>query len=218
MRIIIEAGINWITFNEAVEYAEKAKELNADIIKYQYVKDNSKYSKMNKGEWKALKEYCDKIGIEFLATPSSYEIFLNLMNIGMINIKIGSDKVNSDLPGNILTWLNNKNNKNDNTKKVFISNGYSEILQESELLFKFYCVSLYPCDKKFIDFDKMSNKKYIGFSDHTLEYNKEWSDKIKACKNIQYVEKHFKLKAGVVDDNVSLNYEQMKEFINNLKD
>ena len=203
MKIIAEAGLNWQSFNEAVEYAEKAKEIGADIIKYQWIKDDSLPSHkchMNKGEWKALKGYCDKIGIEFICTPSSKEILGDLLTIGIKSIKIGSDHV-KDIP---LT---------DGHKEHFkclVSDGYYEGGN-------MYCVSLYPCDKKFIDFDKMANGKYIGFSDHTLEYNKEWCDKIKACSNIQYVEKHFTLTSNTIDANVSLNMKEMQQFISNLK-
>jgi sialic acid synthase SpsE len=213
IRVICEAGLNWESFDESVLYAEKAKEIGADIIKYQWIKDDSlpDYKcHMNKGEWKALKGYCDIIGIEFMCTPSSEEIFDCIISMNVDKIKIGSDRA---IQKNIWTY----------TEAIgcpmryyghlhLISNGYYETLDTN-----MYCVSLYPCDSKFIDFDKMLNNKYIGFSDHTLEYNKEWCDKIKACKNIQYIEKHFKLNDNCIDSNVSLNVEQMKEFIKNIK-
>jgi sialic acid synthase SpsE len=217
IKVIAEAGLNWTTFDEAVEYAEKAKEIGADIIKYQYVKEDSPYSQMNQGEWKALKGYCDKIKIEFMCTPSTQEILEYLQNIEVKRIKIGSDKA-CKLKDKYIEALNqclfNIKPRYQYYKdlKYLISDGY----YDNEII-NMYCVSLYPCDPKFIDFDKMSNEKYIGFSDHTTRYDKEWCNKIKACKNIEYVEKHFKLKDGVIDDAVSLNYKQMKEFIRNMK-
>ena len=71
-------------------------------------------------------------------------------------------------------------------EEVLVSDGYSEIGN-------MYCVSLYPCDPKFIDFNKMKDPKYSAFSDHTLLYSRTWCYKIKECKNIKYVEKHFKI-------------------------
>ena len=219
LKIICEAGLAWESFDEAVLYAEKAKEIGADIIKYQWIEDDSlpgNECHLNKGEWKALKRYCDMIDIEFMCTPSSVEILTNLFLNGVNIIKIGSDRIKqndlykyhaeyNELNGSVYT--------NSIFCKYLISDGYDSNGYEN-----MYCVSLYPCDKKFIDFNRMAYDKYIGFSDHTLEYNKEWCDKIKTCKNIQYVEKHFKLRDDCIDSNVSLNVEQMREFINNLKE
>ncbi len=198
IKIICEAGLNWKNFDEAIKYAEIAKELKADIVKYQFVRNESLYSQMSLGKWKTLKSYCDKINIEFLATPSSEDILSFLLSIGMKRVKIGSDRVPEF-------------HKLKPSGKCLISNGYFNYKQCN-----MYCVSLYPCDPKFIDFNEMSNKKYIAFSDHTLEYDIEWCKKIKACKNIQYVEKHFKLSDDCIDSHVSLDYNEMEEFIRNL--
>lgn len=201
IKIIAEAGLNWQTFDEAVEYAEKGKEIGADIVKYQYV-DNPDLPQMNKGEWKALKDYCDKMGIEFLATPSSEKIMLYLLSIGMSRIKIGSDRAEQS---DLLIHLQHFN-------KWLISDGY----YDNEYT-NMYCVSLYPCSEKLIDFNKMSNKKYIGFSDHTLRYDKEWCNKIKACNNIQCYEKHITLFSDRIDKDVSLNLEQFRELVRNIR-
>lgn len=198
IKIICEAGLNWRTFDEAVEYVERCKVIGADIVKYQYV-DNPDLPQMNKGEWKALKGYCDKIGIEFMATPSTYDIAVSLFHIGMKGIKIGSDRINETLLRTSFEYY-------------LMSDGYS-----SNEHINMYCVSLYPCSPKFIDFNKMSNKKYLGFSDHTLRYDKEWCDKIKACKNIQYYEKHITLFENCIDKEVSLDLKQFKELVKNIR-
>jgi sialic acid synthase SpsE len=205
IKVIAECGLNFDSFESAVEYAEKALEIGSDIIKYQYVKKDSPYSQLTKGEWKALKEWCDRIGIEFLATPSNEEIACYLTNqLGVKMIKIGSDR-------SVEQWAIYKFLGLDRPDiKLLMSDGYYNFGN-------MYCVSLYPCDTKFIDFDKMADKKYIAFSDHTLRHDKEWCDKIKACTNIQYVEKHFKLDDNCIDSDVSLGYNEMKEFIENLK-
>jgi len=228
IKIIAEAGLNWTTFNEAIEYAEQAKCIGADIIKYQ-VTHVDKTWKLNQSEyankvnetfgnfdlrsyikkiempdenWRYIKMFCDRIGIDFLATPSSTEKACFFYSIGMRLLKIGSDR----------------SNQNDMQKLFYLfdmilcSNG----LYQNDYT-NMYCISKYPCDPKLIDFEIIKQDKYIGFSDHTLRFDKEWVDKIKACKNIQYVEKHFKLKEDVIDSRVSLNCEQMKEFINNLR-
>jgi len=228
IKIIAEAGLNWNNFNEAVQYAEKAKEIGADIIKYQWVKEgafigkeiintpehqeNKTYKKflpqINKGEWKALKNYCDMVDIEFMCTPSSEEILDHLLNIGVKKIKIGSDRIKQK---DLIRY--DKVSIPSNLKyEYLISDGYYEADYAN-----MYCVSLYPCDPKFIDFNKMKNEKYIGFSDHTLRYDEEWCEEIKACKNIQYVEKHFKLSDDVIDANVSLNYDELKELVKNIR-
>lgn len=207
IKIIAEAGINWNSFNEAVEYAEKAKEIGADIIKYQWIKDESlpdKQCHMNKGEWKALKGYCDKIGIELMCTPSSKDIANYLYwDLDCNLIKIGSDHVRDLWVSQLLNEL---------SEDIFLlSDGYYD-----SNYYNMYCISLYSCDPKFIDFKKMAEKKYIGFSDHTLRYDKEWIKQIP--DNIQYYEKHFKLKDDVLDDVVSLDVDQFKKLIKNIRE
>ena len=50
IKCIAECGLNWNTFDEAVQYAEKMKEIGVNIIKYQWV-ENPDLPQMNQGEW-----------------------------------------------------------------------------------------------------------------------------------------------------------------------
>lgn len=204
IKCIAECGLNWNTFDEAVQYAEKMKEIGVNIIKYQWV-ENPDLPQMNQGEWKALKNYCDKIGIEFICTPSSEEIMKLILKLEVNKLKIGSDHV---YDGWLMEYWQYINSKVD---KILISDGYY-----NDPDCNMYCVSLYPCDPKFIDFEKMANEKYIGFSDHTKRFDKEWIKQIPY--NIQYYEKHITLFPDCVDKEVSLNFDEFKELVENIRD
>jgi len=199
MIIIAEAGLAWNDFNQAAELAEIAKEIGADIVKYQWV-ENMSLPQLGVGEWKALKGYCDKIGIEFLCTPSSKEILRRLKNMGVKKLKIGSDRTEDfELYGNEF----------DSFEDVLISNGYTENEYTN-----MYCVSLYPCEEKYIDFEVA--QKYRGFSDHTKRNDVAWCEQIKSC-NFEYYEKHITNGYNSVDSEVSLTADQFAELIENLK-
>jgi sialic acid synthase SpsE len=204
INVIAEAGINWESFDEAVDYAEIAKEIGADIVKYQYIREDMFSHKpfhMNKGEWKALKQYCDKIGIEFLCTPFSDDITIYLRSIGMKKLKISS--------GRACEYRGYESPRG--FEQVLVSDGYDDNNHVN-----MYCISVYPCDPKLIDFDKMSDKRYIGFSDHTLRYDKEWVRQIPG--NILYYEKHIKLSEKCIDVKCSLAPDAFKALIEHIRE
>lgn len=199
MLVIAECGLNWKNFEQAIAYCDIVKEIGADIIKYQIV-ENKDLPQLTFGEWKVIKTYCDKIGLEFLATPSSEKIcnFL-LYELKCNRVKIGSDHAKD-------YWLPVYLEKN-----LIISNGYHNILTGINTIM--YCVSLYPCDPKYVDFEEM--EKYNGFSDHTLRFDIEWCKKIKET-GVEYYEKHISLYDNDIDKSSSLNKEQFEELIFNL--
>ena len=105
--IIAEAGVNHNgDFDMAIELINLAKKAGADIVKFQTsITSTSKYSekaeyqkretganesqldmisklRFSFDQHRALKEYCDKIGIQYLSTPFDFEsiVFLESMN------------------------------------------------------------------------------------------------------------------------------------------
>lgn len=217
MNIIAEAGLNWTNFTEAIEYIEVAKECGADYVKYQWVY-NPDLPQLTPGEWRVIKWECDRQGIGFMVTPS-YRLALEyLVNWGKIDVlKVGADRasekeLNKDIE---LIPLDKK------PDVVLVSNGW----WDNELT-NMYCVSVYPCPPEYYDFKEAGKtilneagdpkRKYIGFSDHTLEYGREWTDKINAV-GFEWYEKHISLHEGDIDRRASLNPEQFKALVSNLK-
>lgn len=122
--IIVEAGVNHNgKLDLALKLCDAAKAAGADAVKFQtfnteinVLKDceMAEYQKKNVGEttshwemikklelthdefWR-LKRHCDRIGIEFLSTPSETESLAFLMSMGMKKIKISSGEI-TNLP------------------------------------------------------------------------------------------------------------------------
>jgi len=207
MKIICECGLAWETFDDAIQYCDTAKEIGADFIKFQIV-ENKDLPQLRLGEWKVVKHYCNRIGIEFLATPSSYEITRYLREeLNCDIIKIGSDHVNDE-------WIIKAMRNLGGT--YILSDGYYNVDYYKRVYsnsIKMYCVSLYPCEPRFIGWNI---KGYQGFSDHTQLYDLEWANKIKA-KGFKYYEKHLTLGFNKIDEEVSLTKDQFKILIGYLK-
>jgi N-acetylneuraminate synthase/N,N'-diacetyllegionaminate synthase len=118
--IIAEAGVNHNgDVKLALELCDKAKEVGADIVKFQtwktkniitksaklaeYQKASSskiknQYDLLNTlelsyNDFQIIKDHCDKIGITFLSTPDDFESLEFLLSIGIPFIKVGSGEV-----------------------------------------------------------------------------------------------------------------------------
>jgi sialic acid synthase SpsE len=216
MKIIAEAGINFNSFSQALYYCKVAKDIGADIIKFQVtdiektcntpkLKDRIMLKQLDDIQWQMIMKYCDKIGIEFLATPSSLRKLMILMASGMTRVKIGSDRAaEKELVQRALSY----------NVPVIVSNGLHKINYNNKNLIKMYCVSKYPACSCEYQFDKI--KGFDGLSDHTLRYDEGWCKKIKK-KQFKYYEKHFKLDDDCIDARASLNKDQFKELIYNLR-
>jgi len=118
--IIAEAGVNHNgDVRLALTLCEKAKEVGADIVKFQTWKTKNiitkgtklaKYQKMSShgienqyellsslelsySDFRVIKNHCDKIGIIFLSTPDDFESLEFLLSIGIPFIKVGSGEI-----------------------------------------------------------------------------------------------------------------------------
>lgn len=225
INIICDVGLNYQSFISAIEYAEKSKEIGADIVKYQItnidktwkkngkdnillkemynnvdIHGNIKSLEMPEKKWQEVKNFCDNIGIEFMASVNSIDKIKMLIKLGVKKLSIDSCNSGKKIFNRYFKKFN----------EVLISNS----VIDNEFT-NMYCIDLNPCDKKYISFTDMN--RYIGFIDNTIEYDKEWCNKIKSRVNIKYVEKHFKLDNKCIDNHVSLDYNEMREFINNIK-
>ena len=121
--ISVEPGATHTGFESAKKLAKAAKDAGADAVKFQTVlteeimsheakklmiefgtKDGKKkesiYNALKRreltfGEWKKLKEYCDKIGILFISAPSGPSTVDLLGDINVAAIKVAKSDVNN---------------------------------------------------------------------------------------------------------------------------
>jgi N-acetylneuraminate synthase len=208
--IIAEAGVNHNgDLNLAYKLAKTAKEIGADVIKFQifiteklvskkapkayYQKETTKTSEsqfdmlkelqLSFEEFKKIKNYCDNIGIMFLASPFDKESLDFLIDeLKVFAIKIGSGEIIN------LPFLEEAASKN---KPLIISTGMSTlgdiekavnviapyigtvkggILPPLTLL---HCTTNYPCPMEEVNLNAMVTlrdafKFPVGYSDHTL--------------------------------------------------
>lgn len=219
--IIAEAGVNHEgDINTAKRLIDQAKEGGADAIKFQTYKaetlatknspaywDRSmettgnqfelfkKHDSFWKNEFKLLKDYSDKVGIEFLSTPFDKDsaLFLNeLVDVFKIS---SSDITNRPFIDLICKF----------GKPIILSTGASSydeieeavgwILPNGNKLSLMHCVLNYPTSYEKSNLGVISNlrQKYpdlvIGYSDHTLPDIKILE--IAYLLGAQIIEKHF---------------------------
>ena len=192
-KIIAEIGsVHDGNLKLALKLVKKAADCGADIIKFQmhipehetlinapspsYFKNEDRYSyfkrtSFNLNEWKKIKNYCQKLGKEFLCSPFSIEAIDLLEKLKVKYYKVPSGEL-TNLP--LLEKLKK-------TKKIiFLSTGMSNFREISRAVKIFNkknninaMLSIYPCPDKFvglnvIDEFKKKFKCKVGFSDHTL--------------------------------------------------
>ena len=220
--IIAEAGVNHEgNLNLAFRLIEEAFQGGADAIKFQTYKAETiasrnsppywdlkkeptssqyqlfkKYDKFWKSEFEQLKNYCDKIGIEFLSTPFDIESakFLNdLMNVFKIS---SSDITNKPFIEQICSF----------EKPIILSTGASN-LEEIRLAVDWidktdiqvallHCVLNYPTSDFNANLGMIKSlqehfpDKLIGYSDHTLPKKMEVLQ-IAVLLGASIIEKHF---------------------------
>ena len=201
--IIAEAGVNHNgDIGLAYKLIDAAKEAGVDCIKFQtfktekviskntemasYQKENlqnkdTQYEMVKKLElsyenFKDLKNYCQKVGIQFLSTPDEEESLDFLVDkLNMEIIKVGSGELTN------YPYLKKIALKN---KEIIISTGMSnlsEIERALECIRKYnnkeiialHCTTNYPCPMEEVNLLAMNTIKEafkikVGYSDHTL--------------------------------------------------
>jgi len=209
MRTKIIAEIGWNHMGD-MDLAKKmivaAKESGADYAKFQtwsvknlksgpWDKDGRleiyKKAELSKDKHFLLKEYCDKIGINFLTSIFNEEDIDWLSKLNCKIIKVPSHEVyNSKL----IEKLDGK------FELILISTGaskWNEVLNIKTLLSKsnftlMHCVSAYPCNSKNINLERINDLKTIskdvGYSGHSPEIY----DAIASMNyELSFIEKHF---------------------------
>ncbi len=212
-KIIAEIGSTHDgSFGNAKKIIKAAAECGADIIKFQlhipdsemlpnapspsYFKTEGRYeyflrTNFNLGQFKLLKNYTEKLGMNFMVSPFSEDAvdFLNKINIKFY--KVASGEVT-----NISLLEKLKKTK----KNIFLSTGMSnwnEIDQAIKILPKnktviMQCTSIYPCPETQVGLNNIAimMKKYkipVGFSDHYLGVEAGFAA---AALGATHIEKH----------------------------
>ena len=248
--IIAEIGVNYEGSMElAKRLVDEAKEGGADAVKFQSYKAETIASKDSPSYWdttqepttsqyelfkkhdgfwidemQELKNYCDKIGIEFMSTPFDIES-ANFLNNMMDVYKISS----SDLTNKpFIEYLCRFN------KPMILSTGASSIYEIQEAvswieklgnpLALLHCVLNYPTPDKnanlgmIFDLKAKFPDKIIGYSDHTLPKDMKVCEMATMLGSV-IIEKHFthdKTLPGN-DHYHAMDKEDLKFLINNLE-
>jgi len=248
--IIAEAGVNHEgEMDLAKRLIDEAKEGGADAIKFQTYKaekiasKNSpaywdmlkeptssqfelfkKYDVFWKKEFEELKNYCEKVDIEFISTPFDLESahFLNdLMNVFKIS---SSDITNKPF----IEYISEFN------KPILLSTGASTMDEVKEAvtwieknknpLALLHCILNYPTENKnanlgfIVDLKEKFPDKIIGYSDHTLPQNMKILE-VATLLGALVIEKHFTFdkKLPGNDHYHAMDKEDLKIFKKNLK-
>ncbi len=232
--VICEAGKNWLTdenissydaYGNAKELASAAKECGADAVKFQchvaedevrkrhpkrhdWIRLNEQLTPY-KGFWEPLKAHCDYIGIEFMVTPMS-KMAAQKMDPFVNRWKVASPDV---LDYDLLEFLK------ETGKEIILSSGMTEkkdqdkavqFLGDCKIL---HCISEYPCPVKHLNLWEM--KYYDGLSDHSRSLI---TGALATVLGATICEKHFTINGWGKDAYMSLELDEMMEYIDNIKE
>lgn len=178
---VATTGVNAIKFQTHIAEAESSMH---EPFRVRFSNDKTRFDYWKRMEftieqWKALKQHCDALGLEFMSSPFSNAAVDLLEEIGVKRYKVGSGEVNNFV---LLEKIA------QTRKPVIISSGmssYSEIDATVEFLNKrgvafsiLQCTTSYPTKPEQFGLNvipelKAKYKVPIGFSDH--------SSSIEAC-------------------------------------
>ena len=244
--IIAEAGVNHNgRLDLALKLCDAAKEAGVDAVKFQTWKtelivsrntemadyqkknlgnDDSQYNMLKKMElsyedFRVVKDYCDKIGIQFLSTADETESLEFLCELGMPFIKLGSGEI-TNIP--YLRYCAKKN------LPIIISTGMcslSDVAVAYDILTEagaadivvLHCTTNYPCPMDEVNLNAMVTIKEalkckVGYSDHTMGVEVPVAA---VAMGAEIIEKHFTLDRNMEgpDHMASLEPTELKDMV-----
>ena len=199
MEIIAEIGQNHNgDMGLAKELIHAVKEGGADVAKFQLYDAKALFSKENnpwyeynmrtelsRDQLHLLNEECKKANIEFMSSVFDVERISWLEEIGAKRYKIASRSIHDQALIKALC---------DTGKPILVSLGFWKekefpVIPTKAAVSYLYCISKYPTDLTDLHFSNVDfNKKYQGFSDHTLGVN---ASLMVCARGAQILEKHF---------------------------
>lgn len=197
--IIAEIGLNHNgDMNIARALVAEAKAAGADIAKFQFF-DASKYfpkdfewmaacmdARLTFEQAKMLKNYCDELNIEFMASAFDRQGLDWCLELGVKRLKLASRCIEqTDLIEDMrATGL-----------ELIVSLGmwnnveFPEIFGNTPVHY-LYCISKYPTEFEDLKFDTVDFSRYSGFSDHTIGLD---AASVAIARGAKIIEKHFTL-------------------------
>jgi N-acetylneuraminate synthase/N,N'-diacetyllegionaminate synthase len=249
--IIAEAGVNHNgDINLAYKLCDAAKEAGADAVKFQTwktekivtksaslatyqehnIKDKQKSQfqmlkdlELSYEDFRKIKAYCDRIGIQFLSTPDEEESLDFLCSLNLPFIKLGSGDV-TNIPFLRIVGSHHQN--------VILSTGMS-YLSDVEIAYRtlldadarsvtlLHCTTNYPCPFDEVNLHAMLTLKnafhcHVGYSDHTLGIEVPVAA---VALGAEVIEKHFTLDRTMdgPDHKASLEPQELKQMVNAIR-
>lgn len=248
--IIAEAGVNHNgRLDLALKLCDAAKDAGVDAVKFQTWKtelivskntemadyqkknlgnDDSQYDMLKKLEmsyedFSLVKDYCDKIGIQFLSTADETESLEFLCYLGMPFIKLGSGEI-SNIP--YLRYCAKKN------IPIIISTGMcnmSDVAVAYDILTEtgatditiLHCTTNYPCPVDEVNLRAMQTLKdafkcRVGYSDHTMGIEVPIAA---VAMGAEVIEKHFTLDRNMEgpDHKASLEPNELRKMVESIR-
>lgn len=231
--IVAEIGSNWEgDISKAKKLIRFSKEAGANAIKFQIWRANDLYdskhpnwkeikkSELNFRQVKILKNYSDKIGIEFFCSVFYPEAVDFLESLNVKRYKVASRTCIFKDPHSLEVL----EKKSRTRKPIIISMGMGgnkekimSIFKQNKSLFC-YCISDYPLDFKKINWKEAV--KFDGFSDHTMGITAPIIFTILKKKNDAkeiMIEKHVKLKESKGPDAAtSIDTSELKTLVDHI--
>ena len=245
--IIAEAGVNHNgRLDLALRLCDVAKAAGVDAVKFQTWKtekivtqtaakatyqventhsneetqfDMLKKLELSYRQFFEIKEYCDKIGIDFLSTPDEEDSLNFLVDLHLPVLKIGSGEVTN------IPYLRRIGSKH---LPVILSTGMS-YLSDVETAYRtllkagaksvslLHCTTNYPCPMSEVNLRAMQTLKdafhcVVGYSDHTMGIEIPIAA---AALGAEIIAKHFTLDKEMdgPDHKASLNPEELKQMV-----
>lgn len=248
--IIAEAGVNHNgSLDMALKMIDAAKEAGADIIKFQTAKpekvisryaDKAEYQKETTGaeesqlemckrihlhfdDYKVLKSYCEKVGIQFLSTPFDLDSIAFLEELGCSLWKVPSGEITN------LSYLEKIA---QTQKEVILSTGMSDleevraavnILKDggATKISLLHCNTQYPTPYRDVNLKAMLTLRdtfhcSVGYSDHTLGIEVPIAA---VAMGASIIEKHFTLDRNMdgPDHKASLEPLELKQMVHAIR-
>ncbi len=221
MLIIAEIGQN---HNGDMVIAKKlvsaAKEMGADIAKFQLYDVDSifqsdfewykeaKEAQLSSEQVTDLSNWCQQVGIEFMASVFDVERVGWCEEIGMKRYKIASRSIYDRELINAIA---------DTGKDIIASLGmyrgkeFPQIDTSAKVDF-LYCISKYPTKPEDLNFLEIDFSKYSGFSDHTIGIE---AAIVAMARGARIIEKHFTLdkKMHGPDHSASMEPEELRQLV-----
>ena len=222
--VVAEIGVNWngnidlakdmiLNAKKAGCNAVKFQSFNEEIVANHPAKESLLKCSISRSNIEKIDQLSRNIGIEWFCTPMYSEAvdflepYVNRYKIREFDGRLLLENKTSEIIQKIL----------DTGKEIIVS---SHVSPRNSKYFKnkqikwLYCVPKYPCKLKELDFSRLSD--FEGYSNHSVESIASISAAILGAKIIE-IHVTSNKKGNFIDNNVSLDFTELKETINQIR-